>query len=396
VTGRRRSCWEYSGFGRGVKGYRLGGRDNLQCMGKASKEVLKKATRKFKQGLRQFVNELKVKPCKDCGRTFPPVCMEFDHIGEDKIHSVSGMVARHWSKEDILKEVAKCDLVCVLCHRLRTFSREQHKTTEDLSTDPVLVRQRKKRHEGIAYLTKYKEERPCADCGGFFKGVQMDFDHRPGTVKVASVGKLINSPGALALEMAKCELVCVRCHRLRTEKEGAHQRRSVRGEPLLVDYMEQKGQDRLDRNDRIEELYKVKNLCEVAEAVGVTSTCVRDVLMSRGVEIRDIAEVRGAQRFLSSAEDRQLADLYRYGFTGFDLMEMYSLGGVVVYQSLDRSGVKRRCFTRSVEANGVVYRSQYDAAKKLGIPRTTISANLRGKLKTANGLVFKYVEASNG
>ena len=41
----------------------------------------------------QRVNELKeTTPCKDCGGSFPAVCMDFDHL-HDKVQEVSRLVA---------------------------------------------------------------------------------------------------------------------------------------------------------------------------------------------------------------------------------------------------------------------------------------------------------------
>jgi hypothetical protein len=58
----------------------------------------------------------------DCGKQFLPCQMDFDHRpGENKLQ----VVARLTSREAILSEIKKCDLVCANCHRLRTWTREQ-------------------------------------------------------------------------------------------------------------------------------------------------------------------------------------------------------------------------------------------------------------------------------
>ncbi len=68
--------------------------------------------------------ELKSKPCTDCGNTFPTCCMDHDHKpGTEKLYCVGAMFAHHYSKELILAEVAKCELVCSNCHRIRTRDR---------------------------------------------------------------------------------------------------------------------------------------------------------------------------------------------------------------------------------------------------------------------------------
>jgi hypothetical protein len=47
--------------------------------------------------------------------------MDFDHLG-DKIAEVSLMVPTYGTKS-LLAEVAKCDVVCANCHRIRTYER---------------------------------------------------------------------------------------------------------------------------------------------------------------------------------------------------------------------------------------------------------------------------------
>ncbi len=68
------------------------------------------------------VIELKSKPCLDCGRRFPYVCMDFDHLG-DKKHNIANMISGGWSWKAIQAEIAKCELVCSNCHRIRTHER---------------------------------------------------------------------------------------------------------------------------------------------------------------------------------------------------------------------------------------------------------------------------------
>ncbi len=65
------------------------------------------------------------------------------------------------------------------------------------------------------------KDKPCADCGGQFAPEAMDFDHRPGTDKLDDVGKLVSgrySWDKVQAEIAKCDLVCANCHRIRTKQ----------------------------------------------------------------------------------------------------------------------------------------------------------------------------------
>jgi hypothetical protein len=63
-------------------------------------------------------------PCTDCGLIFPRPVMEWDHLpGTEKLMDLSNARRSAWGKERILAEIAKCELVCANCHRMRTFNR---------------------------------------------------------------------------------------------------------------------------------------------------------------------------------------------------------------------------------------------------------------------------------
>jgi hypothetical protein len=70
----------------------------------------------------EVLNKIKDVPCKDCGVKYPPPVMEFDHINRDKEFTISRRVSST-SVERLLAEVAKCEVVCANCHRMRTFRR---------------------------------------------------------------------------------------------------------------------------------------------------------------------------------------------------------------------------------------------------------------------------------
>src|SRR5690349_7984783 len=71
------------------------------------------------KAVQKLLTELKSKPCMDCKQTFDPVCMDFDHRDPtQKVIEVTQL--RNSNTERILEEIAKCDLVCANCHRLRS------------------------------------------------------------------------------------------------------------------------------------------------------------------------------------------------------------------------------------------------------------------------------------
>lgn len=75
------------------------------------------------------------------------------------------------------------------------------------------IEERKKFLEGI-------KAKPCLDCGKEYPMWIMDFDHRDGQSKIASISflafrKMVNLK-KLKEEIKKCDLVCSNCHRQRT------------------------------------------------------------------------------------------------------------------------------------------------------------------------------------
>lgn len=60
------------------------------------------------------------KPCVDCGVSYPPYVMDFDHRDRSaKRFNLSKGWNQSW--ESVELEMNKCDLVCSNCHRIRTF-----------------------------------------------------------------------------------------------------------------------------------------------------------------------------------------------------------------------------------------------------------------------------------
>lgn len=74
--------------------------------------------------IKGIVDNLKSKPCMDCGGSFPPEAMDYDHRpGEEKISDIGKLVGGRYSLDKIEAEIAKCDLVCSNCHRIRSKKR---------------------------------------------------------------------------------------------------------------------------------------------------------------------------------------------------------------------------------------------------------------------------------
>jgi hypothetical protein len=144
--------------------------------------------------------------------------MDFDHRNpSDKSFDMCSSRAALKNRTQLLAEAAKCDVVCANCHRLRT--RRRHRewlASRTPAVSPRIVEKRERWRHAADLLDQLRSV-PCADCGGTFAQCSMDFDHRDPAIKVRSVTRMINgSIDRMMAEVAKCDIVCVNCHRLRT------------------------------------------------------------------------------------------------------------------------------------------------------------------------------------
>lgn len=67
--------------------------------------------------------------CTDCRNKFPHYVLEFDHKPQFQKIDVVYRVLRNYGEKAAWLEVAKCDVVCSNCHKVRTYTREQEKLT---------------------------------------------------------------------------------------------------------------------------------------------------------------------------------------------------------------------------------------------------------------------------
>ena len=92
------------------------------CKNCQSDYATKRNKRRY-QELRALIDELKDVPCKDCKKRFAPFAMDFDHKNaDDKLFNISEAVNMGFSNKRVIDEASKCDVVCAVCHRYRTFS----------------------------------------------------------------------------------------------------------------------------------------------------------------------------------------------------------------------------------------------------------------------------------
>jgi hypothetical protein len=87
------------------------------------KEQQREYLRRNYEERKAYVQQAKNVPCADCGESYPFYVMDFDHL-EDKVANINRI---RWTKglDKIKAEIAKCEVVCANCHRIRTYNRQQ-------------------------------------------------------------------------------------------------------------------------------------------------------------------------------------------------------------------------------------------------------------------------------
>lgn len=60
-------------------------------------------------------------PCVDCGVQLPPEVMELDHVRGDKSFGLTYTALRWKTVDEVRREIAKCEVRCPNCHRMRHY-----------------------------------------------------------------------------------------------------------------------------------------------------------------------------------------------------------------------------------------------------------------------------------
>ena len=170
----------------------------------------------------EFLRDLRRRPCHDCGETFSPWVMDFDHRDpRTKLFALAAGKALLKSRDVLLAEIAKCDIVCANCHAMRTYEwvRANRATLSwfTVGSSPRIEEKRAYWKANIELLAKLRDV-PCMDCGQRFPFYVMQFDHRDSTQKRYTISQMVSRAGTKTIlaEVAKCDIVCANCHRERT------------------------------------------------------------------------------------------------------------------------------------------------------------------------------------
>jgi hypothetical protein len=83
-------------------------------------ERLQAAERERRRKRVELVQNAKRKPCADCGNSYPPCAMDFDHRNpKEKKFGICQAKCGNRSLKTLQEEIDKCDVVCATCHRIR-------------------------------------------------------------------------------------------------------------------------------------------------------------------------------------------------------------------------------------------------------------------------------------
>lgn len=183
-----------------VKDYQQDRKNKIKSAGKSTKQHTKeiKAQRAAeKQWRKENPGLLK---CSDCGET--KALEEFnERKGRERGYYYDCKKCRGIAFQEKMKD-----------ENFRSKKRKQSRRTAA-----------KKRQELYDLVLEFKKDKPCQDCGGLFPPYVMDFDHVDPTNKIDTITHLrsvVCNKKLLLLEIAKCELVCSNCHRIRTWDYG--------------------------------------------------------------------------------------------------------------------------------------------------------------------------------
>lgn len=164
------------------------------------------------------------KKCKDCGEP-NDILFESDHVHNNKAKLKNGNNVKHMasslSASNLCLELKKTEVVCIMCHRLRTYSRK-----------PLTKAKSKRKYEDYRLkrelVQKLKLERQCcAHCPTKISNNNhglIDWDHIDPKTKISSISNMIRgskySTDDIKAEIEKCQALCCKCHRLKTAKDG--------------------------------------------------------------------------------------------------------------------------------------------------------------------------------
>lgn len=162
--------------------------------------------RRRRRANRIFIDQFKAGKACACG-TSDPVLLDFHHTDPSRKLLDIGRLGAGTSRERVLEEMSKCVLMCANCHRIHTWELQDRSGT---SRSAIRLMEKKTTLNGI------KADKGCRSCG--IRDFRcLEFHHIDPSTKVLKIG--IAASGKMSMdrilaEVAKCEVLCVNCHRL--------------------------------------------------------------------------------------------------------------------------------------------------------------------------------------
>ncbi len=102
----------------------------------------------------------------------------------------------------------------------REYGKEHYRRNVSAYVQRVRARESIDRTRNRQFVADYLAAHPCVDCGES-DIVVLEFDHRDPASKAQEVGRLIriSTVAIVEREIAKCDVRCGNCHRLRTARQ---------------------------------------------------------------------------------------------------------------------------------------------------------------------------------
>jgi hypothetical protein len=202
---RRRFCLECSPFGdHNTSKVPLG----LRSTEEAANARRERRREQFRRSLRKRRRKRKADlvaayggRCVDCGYSSCPEALQFHHrdpsTKEFRLGEFSGSLAR------LIKEAAKCDLVCANCHRVR------HSPEAAASRHRVVQLRRETKLRAIASFGGV-----CLACQSAYAPAALEFHHPDASKKefAISVDGVYRSWERVQKELENCVMLCANCH----------------------------------------------------------------------------------------------------------------------------------------------------------------------------------------
>ncbi len=109
---------------------------------------------------------------------------------------------------------------CKYCQA--TANKDHYRNNKKDYLNRALNRNARVKTENRQRLYAYLSEHPCVDCGATDVRI-LEFDHVRGK-KSANIAELLNNAASwstIEKEIAKCEVRCANCHRIKTTERGS-------------------------------------------------------------------------------------------------------------------------------------------------------------------------------